>query len=173
MKAPKLTKVGFISKVHGYKGQVILALEHIDASALKNASYLFIDLDGLPVPFAIVEFSGKGDDLIVKFEQVDNEVHAKKLVQQTVYAEKLKIREDLTLDWPDLVGFNAVDNAFGALGIIEEVEELPMQWVAHCTVNGKEILFPLNEQVLLEVDEEKKQILLNLPEGLIQVYLDI
>ncbi|HNP99724.1 MAG TPA: hypothetical protein PKK99_11760 [Bacteroidia bacterium] len=173
MKIPKLTPVGFISKVHGYKGQVILALEHCAPSAIQKAAFLFIEMDGLPVPFPVQEFTEKGDDILLKLELIDSDTEAKKIVRQTVFAEKLHIREDVELDWPDLVGFIATDQSFGLLGMIEEVEELPMQWIAHCHVNGKELLFPLNEQVLVEINEEKKELLLNLPEGLIQVYLEM
>ncbi|HRH67607.1 MAG TPA: hypothetical protein PLU53_15005 [Bacteroidia bacterium] len=173
MKEPKLTPVGFISKVHGYKGYVVLALENITPAALKTSNFIFVEMDGLPVPFRIEDLSEKGDDVIVKFELINDESQAKKIVRQPVFAEKLTVREDLALDWPDLAGFTAIDTSYGSLGVIEEVEELPMQWIAHCKVNEKEVLFPLNEQVIVEVDERKKQIILNLPDGLIQVYLEM
>ena len=172
MKAPKLTPVGFIAKVHGYKGQVVLALEHFTPDALKNTKFLFVELEGLPVPFCVEELLTKGDDLILKFEMINDEGQAKRLIQQTVFAEKMTIRENVELDWPDLVGFTAFDKTYGRMGLVEEIEELPMQWIAHCMINEKEILFPLNEQVLIDIDEEKKELHLDLHDGLIQVYLD-
>ena len=66
----------------------------------------------------------------------------------------------------------AIDETFGELNIIEEVNEFPMQFIAKCTINNKEVLFPLNDEIVTEIDEDKKIIYLDLPIGLVEMYLD-
>ncbi|MNT82127.1 16S rRNA-processing protein RimM [compost metagenome] len=66
----------------------------------------------------------------------------------------------------------AVDEALGELGEILEVNEYPQQFVATVLYQETEILFPLNEDFIVEIDDEEKILTLDLPEGLLDVYLE-
>ena len=103
---------------------------------------------------------------------MDSEQQAKKLLRKEIFADMLmgKKKKDLK-SWKDLVNYTAIDNISGEIGIIKEVYEYPMQMIAKCLVDGKEILFPLNDDIVIEIDEEEKKIFVELPEGLLDVYL--
>lgn len=170
-KPDRLKRVGFISKLIGYKGEVVLVVEQGTLTELKKSDFFFFYMEGLPVPFQVIKIYEKGIDLVVHFEGINDEASAKKIVQKDVFSERLRIRKQTQLTWDDLIGFTAIDALFGSLGPIEGVDELPMQVIARCTVNEKEVLFPLNEDVIEEIDESKKEVRLRLPDGLIDVYL--
>ena len=56
------------------------------------------------------------------------------------------------------------------LGEILEIIEQPHQLLGRINWKGKEALIPLNEQFLQKVDKRKKQVLVELPEGLLEVF---
>ena len=65
-----------------------------------------------------------------------------------------------------------MDENFGEAGIIEEVLEYPHQAVLRVLHKGKEILIPITDEIILEVDRETRTIRTRAPEGLIELYLE-
>jgi len=81
-------------------------------------------------------------------------------------------KKNVLMSWKDVQGYTATDESFGEMGIITEVAEYPMQYIGKCIINEKEVLFPLNDDVVTEVDDEAKTINLDLPLGLLDIYLE-
>jgi 16S rRNA processing protein RimM len=81
-------------------------------------------------------------------------------------------RDEDEFFFSDLEGFTAHDEKLGELGVILSVQEFPQQFVATVNYQNKEILFPLNEDFIVEIDEEEQLLYLDLPDGLLDVYLD-
>jgi 16S rRNA processing protein RimM len=52
-----------------------------------------------------------------------------------------------------------------------EVIEQPHQILLRGEVTGKEVLLPLNESTLVEIDQVGLKVMLELPDGLLEVYL--
>ena len=69
-----------------------------------------------------------------------------------------------------LLGYTIVDNE-KSLGTILEVIEQPHQLLCRLEVQSKEVLIPLNEAFLQKIDHRKKQVVVTLPEGLLDIYL--
>ena len=167
-----LTQIGFVNKTSGFKGNLSCIINIARPEKLLQCEFFFLILEGLPVPFAAEKIELKGEELIVKFEDVETEEHAKKLLRKEVYVEKFKDKKKKDLiSWKDLVDYTAIDNVSGEIGIISEVLEYPKQMIAKCLVDGKEILFPLNDDIVIEIDNEEKKVFVELPEGLLDIYL--
>ena len=49
--------------------------------------------------------------------------------------------------------------------------EQPHQVLCKIFIEGKEALIPLNESTLQKVDKKKKQLYVDLPDGLLEIYL--
>lgn len=58
----------------------------------------------------------------------------------------------------DLKGFIVHDQTIGELGEIIEINEYPQQFVAVVSYKFKEIMFPLNDDLIVEVDEKKESL---------------
>jgi 16S rRNA processing protein RimM len=168
-----LSRIGFVNKSSGFKGNLSCIIEIARPEKILNRKFLFILLEGLPVPFAIENMELNGSELIVKFEDIDSEQQAKKLSRKEIYADKQrqKKKNDL-LSWKDLAGFVVVDENHGEAGLIEDVMEYPMQMIAKCRLNDKEFMFPLNEDIVIDIDEEGKIVYVDLPDGLLDLYME-
>jgi 16S rRNA processing protein RimM len=168
-----LTAIGRVNKATGYKGEVSCLVTLAHPEKLLKHKFLFVILEGLPVPFFVEKIEIRGEEMVVKFEDINNEYQAKKLGQKELYAEKMRaVKKEEIVSWNDLTGYHVIDSEYGEVGIIEEVVEYPMQMIAKCTVKKNEVLFPLNDEIVTEIDEEKKLVYVNLPDGLLDLYLN-
>jgi len=77
---------------------------------------------------------------------------------------------DDDFSYMDLKGYIATDRTHGELGEIIEVNEYPQQFVATVHYKFTDVLFPLNEDIIVEIDEDEGTILLDLPDGLLEIY---
>ena len=166
----ELEYIGFVRKMGGFHGQLMLAIETGAEEDYEEVKFFFLELEGLPVPFAVEEITMKRQDFIVKFEDVNDDKAAKELLTKKVFVERHHMAEtDVESSWIDVIGYVAVDSIAGNLGVIEGIEEYPQQWLARCIVKGKEVLIPLNEDTVTEIDDEQKTVYLDLPEGLLDL----
>jgi len=169
----KLSKVGFINRTHGYKGNLHCVTEISNPEKLLKPDFMFILINGLPVPFFIEELEVNGTEFYLKLEDINSDDDAKKILGKDLYAERMKEKKKNELmSWKDVKGYLATDDSFGEMGVITEVVEYPMQYIGKCIINEKEVLFPLNDDVVSEVDDDAKTISLDLPLGLLDIYLE-
>ena len=63
-------------------------------------------------------------------------------------------------------------NDFYVFCEIIEIHEYPQQFVAVVPYQFKEIMFPLNDDPIIEIDEANGILKVDLPEGLIDLYLE-
>jgi 16S rRNA processing protein RimM len=169
-----MIRIGKIVATHGISGAVILKHMTGDSNWLKQGDVLFVELrKGSEIPYFVVSAKASNEEeYIVTVEDVVTVEAAKKLVGKQVYVKDdvLKnVKTDSPLLW---IGFNLVDKEKGGLGVIEDVVQTGHQWLAKLTIEGKEVLIPLVEDMLIDVNLRNKFVRVDLPEGLIEVYLN-
>ena len=165
--------IGYITKTKGLKGEVQLFFE-FDGYEKLDLDVLFADMNGKMVPFFVESYKLYPNSTgLFYFDDVDHIDKAQALVKKKIYMPLTKMPErgedDFTYN--DLEGFMVTDETQGELGTIIAVNEYPQQFVATILYKEKEILFPLNEDMILEINEEEKTLLVDLPEGLLDIYL--
>ncbi len=167
-------RVGTILKPKGLKGELHL---YVDFDGLENIKFstIFVEITGKLVPYFVssIKYLQKNAAYLV-LEDVDTIEKASPLVKKHIYLpNKLKPKKkksEFTL--MDLAGFTAIDEDEGELGVITDVHEYPKQFIATVNYKGCEVLFPLNEDIIKSIDVVKGIVLVDLPEGLLDVYLD-
>ena len=167
-------RIGTILKPKGLKGEMHF---YADFEGLENIKFnaIFIELGGRLVPYFVssIKYLQKNAAYLV-LEDVDTLEKASLLLKKDIYLpNKLKPKKkkaEFTLF--DLVGFTAVDEDEGELGEITEVNEYPQQILATVTYKNCEVLFPLNEGIIKSIDVVKGVLLVDLPEGLLDIYLE-
>lgn len=165
--------IGYITKTKGLKGEVQLFFEFDDYEEL-DFDVLFADMNGKMVPFFVASHKLYPNSTgLFYFDDVDHIDKAQALVKKKIYLPLTKMPErgedDFTYE--DLEGFLVTDETHGELGKIIAIHEYPQQFVATVLYKEKEILFPLNEDMIVEIDEDEKTILVDLPQGLLDIYL--
>jgi 16S rRNA processing protein RimM len=165
--------LGHISSLHGTKGEVVF---HLDVDSPKEYSQMesvFIVLNEELVPFFIETIKIKDQKAIVKLEDIDSSAQAKELTGTELFLplENLPPLEGSSFYFHEIIGFSVEDQAFGNVGVIKEVLDLPGQPVARVTFENKELLMPLTDPFIIDVDRINKIFRVDLPEGLVELYL--
>jgi len=166
-------RIGKIGKPHGVKGEVTM---HIDDDVFDriDADYVILSIDGTLVPFFFEEYRFRTDEtVLVKFTDIDTTDDAHRLTGCEVYFERNKSQaeESNELSWAEIVGFNVVDISAG--NIIGKVENVNLSTINTLlevrSSEGKEILIPAVNEIVISVDARKKEIAVALPDGLLEI----
>ncbi|MEO6148676.1 MAG: ribosome maturation factor RimM [Mucilaginibacter sp.] len=174
MKVEDCFRIGSILKTKGLKGEMQLYVDIDGLNAIKFKA-VFVDMAGKLVPYFVksVKYPMPGT-VYLNLEDVDTIEKASLLVKKNIYLpNKIKPKkkeEDFTL--MDLKGFTAVDIYEGELGVITDIHEYPQQLIATVTYKNCEVLFPLNEEIIKGIDIVQSIVTVDLPEGLLDIYLD-
>jgi 16S rRNA processing protein RimM len=167
-------RIGSILKTKGLKGELHV---YVDFDDLENVNFksIFVETGGKLIPYFVESIKYLQKNAAYLFlEDIDTIEKASLLAKKDIYLpNKLKPKKkkaEFTLF--DLVGFTAVDENEGELGEITDVHEYPQQIIAAVNYKGIEILFPLNEEIIKSIDVVRGVVTVDLPEGLLEVYLD-
>ena len=172
-----MTTVGKIQKTFGARGELLLAL-YSGAAQLPD-SPLFVAVDGANVPFYLKSAEKKGGKYVVVFDDMESEKLARELTGKEVMAE-LNARQlrqhsatagGATLD--GLVGCKVVDATCGELGTVRCRLDYPGNpCLQIINAQGQEIIIPANSDLVVSVDEKEKILAVDLPRGLVEIYLN-
>jgi len=165
--------IGKLVATFGVQGDLILKHHLGKKTALKGLETLFIeDKKDELLPYFVELIKIKSDDeLYVKIEGIDNKESAQKLVQKQVWLVEEEFHKYAGKSAPiSLLGFHLVQDGED-LGEILEVIEQPHQLLCRIDWKGKEALIPIHQETLVKVDKKKKIVLVNLPDGLLDVFL--
>jgi 16S rRNA processing protein RimM len=164
--------IGFFRKTHGIHGSLVLEFEPQFELSVEEADRIFVELEGLLVPFFIKENGLRfrtANTAIVDLDWVESEKYAKRLANNSVYLFKYEIADeqeessDSTLE-----NYLLTDENADEIGTIVRVDDFSGNIVLTVNYKEKEVMIPFNEKLLVEVDHSLKTLKLKLPEGLIE-----
>ncbi len=165
-----LVKIGEILRTHGYKGEAVIKLS-IDFDRLKKTELIFLIIDGNTVPFffSYPPKSYKKSGMLVKFDNIDSDTEIEKLINVPVLLQSSNIISDTEekIFIPENFDVFNKDILIGKSGSYLNIPSNPILTVY--TPDDKEILIPVNDTFLKKIDSDKKIIIFDLPEGLIEV----
>ena len=167
--------LGKIVKKYSFKGELLVKLDTDEPEIFKNLESVFISLRNNLIPFFVDSCKlHKSQLLRIKFEEVDTEEDADALLKSDLYLP-LSILPTLSGNkfyYHEVTGFTVIDEDFGEVGVIDNINDTGAQELFVIDRDGIEILIPVNDQFIKKVDREQKQIIVNTPEGLIDLYLE-
>ncbi len=157
-------EVGSAVKVHGTKGELKFNLTQ--SFTLKD--WAFLEFRGKPVPFYIdytkAEFA---DEIIIKLSGIDTIEQANNLIGKLLLLPSKQVKNVKNTDDWNLAGYLMIDQKQGVLGTIVGVIENTYQSLALLNFNERELMVPLVEEIVLEINDKKKEVLVDLPDGLL------
>ena len=166
---------GYIVKPVGYEGYFAVKAETDNIHNYSNLKSIFIDLNGTLTPFFIASAQIKDKEIIwLKADGFNTSDDIQALIRKEIYLplNLLPALKGNKFYYHEIVGFKVFDQVHGEIGIIKDVIELPHQTILQIMKDYTEILVPLNNDILKEVNRENKTLNINAPEGLIEIYLN-
>lgn len=166
--------VGKIVKKYSFKGELLIKLDTDEPEIYEDMESVFVELRNNLVPFFIESSQlHKSELLRIKFEDVDTEQDADALLKSDIYLplEFLPKLEGNKFYFHEIIGFTVEDVNFGTVGIVKSVNDSTAQALFEIDRDGIEILIPLNDAFIKKVDKDAKLIVVDTPEGLIDLYL--
>ena len=151
----ELIKIGKVLKTHGFKGHLKIYIDEFYIDDFEDMAAIFIN----QLPYFIVSKDINSDNqAIILLEDIDSKEKAHPLQGKDIFAKDDDLTEILDEEpYNDLVGFVIADKNVGIIGEIAQIIELPHQFLAQVFKEKKEILIPMNEDFILQIDENKKR----------------
>ena len=169
-------EIGYVQKPHGIKGELVLIFGKEFEETFDGIDCLFIEVDGGLVPFFIANegFRFKSSEsAICKFDFVDSQEKAKALVGCKIFVPDEEVIETDQREVDSfLIGMKTFDVRFGEIGTISRVDDYSGNLVITVDHPRAEVLIPLSDEIITSINEEKRELHLDCPTGLIEIYLE-
>ncbi|MDO6736989.1 ribosome maturation factor RimM [Wenyingzhuangia sp. 2_MG-2023] len=166
--------LGKIVRKHSFKGEVVIKLDTDEPELYQDMESVFVEHGKDLIPFFIEEsLLQKGNQLRVRFETVDTEQDADAIMNSGIYLP-LAFLPKLTGNkfyFHEVINFTAVDVNYGEFGVIKGINDSTAQALFEIDNNGVEILIPMIDEFIKEIDRKGKRVVLKTPPGLIEMYL--
>ena len=172
MKKSECFYLGRVTKKYSFKGEVIIKLDTDEPEIYENLDAVFLEMGKDLLPFFIEKSSfQRGSELRVRFEDVKTEQDADAILKKEVYLP-LELLPKLSGDkfyFHEVIGFSLVDVNFGPIGTIESINDSTAQPLFVVSDRENEILVPLVDDFIQKIDREQRTVLVETPEGLIDM----
>ncbi|MFD0762763.1 ribosome maturation factor RimM [Lutibacter aestuarii] len=167
--------LGKIVRKHSFKGEVVVKLDTDEPELYQNLESVFVALGNNLVPFFIEEsLLQKGNQLRIRFEDVANEDDADAIIGSELYLplEFLPKLKGNKFYFHEIIGFDIEDVNYGYVGVVKGVNDSSAQPLFEINSNGVDVFIPMIDNFIKKVDRENNKIIVETPEGLIDLYLN-
>ena len=167
--------LGYVKKTANRTGEITIFLDVDNPMAYKNLRCFFVEMPSGLVPFFIekIQFRHHGE-AAVKLEGIDSEEKAELLKGKSLWLplEQLPKLTGNRFYYHEIVNWHIFDENNNDLGTIKDVLDntvQPLFQIVH--PSGKEILIPIHDDILKNVDRDHQRIEVVMPDGLLELYL--
>ena len=166
-------QIGKVATTHCLKGGLLITHGMGKKMDFKGIKVLFIEeTKNSRIPWFIESATARNhEESVVQLEGLDGKEAAHRLIRSNVWLKREDFDKIAEKNTPiSLIGYLLYDHK-KALSEIEEIIEQPSQLLVKLTVEGKEVLVPLHEEIMDRIDHGKKAVYVRLPDGLLDIYL--
>ncbi len=166
--------LGKIAKKFSFKGELLIYLDTDEPEEYLNMESVFVEINKNLIPYFITNSSlHKNDFLRVQFEDITNEEEADDLINCEIYLPlaMLPKLEGNKFYYHEVIGFEIEDKTLGVFGKIVSINDSTAQPLFEVLNGNVEMLIPMIDHFLVEIDRPNKKVLMDLPDGLVQMYL--
>lgn len=161
-------RIGRVGKTHGVKGEVQVQIDD-DVFDRVDADYLILLVDGILVPFFMDEYRFKSDEIaLVKFCDIETQEQARELTGcEVFFPRELAEADEHDMTYAELVGYTVKDAIYnkvvGRIAFVDDATEN----ILFELEDG--MLLPAPDELIVEIDQEEHTIIMNIPEGLLNL----
>ncbi len=163
-------KIGRSRKSFGVRGQMRCAVDAKYLNDLNPRDFLFIEIDGIKVPFQIEAIDRP--KTLIKFADIDDPEAAIMITNRNVYlaASASKDCDPDHFQYGELVGYEIHDVTTDQIvGIISSIEQYPGQIMAIVDRPDGALLVPLIEDLIDHQDDQIQRLDMTLPLGFLDL----
>jgi 16S rRNA processing protein RimM len=166
--------IGKVVKSHGIHGELIIETSNPEAfQNIKESIHL--EIEGLLVPFFIQKIHHQSTERFrIKFHWLDNEKQTQEIMNCDVFiptSDLGELEQNLIITPHLLIGYKAIDKVHGNIGEVQDYIDQPNNPILVIKEGRNEILIPYHPDLISTVENRKKTVYLDTPEGLIDLYL--
>ena len=164
--------VGKIVRKFSFKGELIIKVNSDYPEIITKSESVYITLGTTLVPFFMEKTNWqKALQYRVKFEDVDSEGDADALLNKKIYLPNTMLPKKIGNDFykDEIIGFKVEDVQFGPVGILKGINDHTPQTLFEVEDANGVILIPVNDVFLKKIDRKNKLILVETPEGLLDL----
>ena len=175
MKIDACFQLGYLTGTRGLSGELLGILDTDQPEFYKDLESVFVLPKGgqTLIPFFIQSIRIKGDKAVFKFDELTTKDDAKSLVGGGIYLplDLLPPLEGEDFYFHELVGWTVIDKELGILGIVSAINDQSPQMLLVMDYQDREVLIPLNDDIVVGIDRNRREVHVSLPDGLLDVYL--
>lgn len=160
-------QVGKITGSFGGDGFVKCKIFDGFMEELDLQDFVFIIHENIHVPYRIVEKNLKKS--LIRFDDITTMRKAEVMRNQGIYILGDDMQTVESNENDSIIGFTIRDVELGEIGVIESVTNMTHQDLAYVKYQERIIMIPLHPFLIDKLDEEKKIIYMNLPEGIVDL----
>ncbi len=167
---------GIIVRTHGVKGDFIVAMDTDNPGRYKSIKVVYMEVDEVLKEYNVSRVS-------IKEKEKTAYLHLQGIEDMTTAENYLKYRLFLPMNllprlrgkkfyFHEIIGYNFCDQKLGNLGPVTTVYERAEQPVIEFLHKEHKVLFPVHEKLIVKIDRDAREFHVNMPEGLLDIYLE-
>ena len=178
-----MLQVAQVLKSNGTDGELVLGFREIAPEDINLQEPVFIIFDGLPVPFYIESFQKRGNTkALVRLTDICSQEDVEEIAGKAVYIEEdgipeMSLEEDgfaALVGWvlltpagiPDQVGDDEEMELY-EVGEITDFIDIPNNPCIEVETENGAVMIPLHEDLIISVDPENRELIMEVPDGLL------
>lgn len=164
--------LGTVVAKYSFKGEVLIKLDTDDPEAYLSLQSFLLEDESHLIPYFTTKVQlHKSQLLRVSVEGVKSEKQADLMIEKSVYLplDQLPKLDDDQFYFHEIIGFEVIDSLQGPIGTITGVNDASSQVLLEVEHNDREILIPLVDELIQQLDKQQKQLYLSIPEGLLDL----
>lgn len=169
-------RLGYITRKHGLQGEVsvFLDVDYPEDYAAMDSVFLAAPANDTLIPYFIESIQILERKAIIKFEGIDTVEEAENLRSSQLFLplDLLPELEENQFYYHEIIGYSVKDIQKGLLGEVKQIYEVPSHDLIGMEYKSKEVLIPIKDEIIIKVNKEQRTLEVDLPEGLLELYLE-
>lgn len=164
-----LLEIGKIVNTHGLRGEVKVVPWTDSPDDFEAVEKVFLKIKSEYMPLTVKSVRYQKNNLIVKFREFDNINDVEAFKGATLYCDRDELGElpEGVYYIVDLIGLTVVSDEGDVVGVIADVFNTGANDIYDVKREGKKnLLLPVIDEVVKEIDMEKGQVTVHIMEGL-------
>ena len=174
MENQTLKEIGFFSRVHGFKGKLVLSVPNEFIKIINLKTTIWIESSGIKSPFKITQIQPlKKGKIILEMLNISHE-KAQSLIKKKVFinANDFTAIENPLNKGDFILEYEIYNQENQLIGVISDHIKIKNNELIQTFINGTEVLLPFKKENIIEINHSKKMVKTQIPEGLLDIYLD-